>query len=168
MHLLSCSYATREENIERGEELQRKIHFVTTTKKTTKDPENFFFLLGSEILTQKTYSHQNTFFGGIFFFPQTDHVSSIFMSPLKKTGMSLVKRLSHSGNRLQLGKSSGQHPTPPPKALHFPRQACSKQKSLLSSACSSSALNPTCDLEPGLFCQQSRLSITQTQGCDSV
>lgn len=126
-----------EREILRGEKncKEQKTHFVTKKKKKpTKDPENFFFFLVVKTLTQEIHSHQKTHFFGFFFPPQTDHVTSIFMSPLKKTWMSLVKRLSHSGNRLELGKSSGQ---PPPKALHFSRQACSKQKSLLSSARSS-------------------------------
>lgn len=138
MQLLSCSYATKKGNIKRGEELQRKENPLCNQKKkkNTKDPENFFFFLVVKTLTQEIHNHRNTFFW--IFFPQTDRVTSIFMSPLKKTWMSQVKRLSHSGNRLQLGKSSGQ---PPAKALRFSRQACSKQKSLFSSARSGVTFN---------------------------
>lgn len=72
MHLLSCSYAIRKGNIERGEELQRKNPLCNLKKKPTKDPENFFLFGSENIDSGNTQTPKHIFLD--FFFPQTDHV----------------------------------------------------------------------------------------------
>lgn len=66
--------------------MQRKKNYYVTKKKKKKKLRilRIFLLFSSEnIDLGNTQPPKHIFFG--FFFPQTDHVTRIFMSPLKKT-----------------------------------------------------------------------------------